>query len=164
MVALNQTREMSRGGEEQQIKAERKKRGCDKRLKRKEEMREGSGGKRQREKGKERCREAHWGDTESKDEEFRMKRGGGLKEEAQANPDRLLLSLHCHYFVIMVVGASLHVLLITDKGLGDVRANTKTELKQGQGNFCSLWEGEQQTRISYPFLFAAYCSELSQKV
>ncbi len=56
---------------------------------------------------------------------------GGLNEKAQANPDRLLLSHHCHYFVIMVVGASLHVLLITDKGLEDVRANTKTELKQG---------------------------------
>lgn len=46
-----------------------------------------------------------------------MKRGGGLKEKRQANPDRLLLSHHCHYFVIMAVGASLHVLLITDKGL-----------------------------------------------
>lgn len=42
---------------------------------------------------------------------------GGLNEKAQANPDRVLLSHHCHYFVIMVVGASLHALLITDKGL-----------------------------------------------
>lgn len=70
-----------------------------------------------------------------------MKRGGGLNEKAQANPDRLLLSHHCHYFVIMVVGASLHVLLITDNGLRDVRVNTVTELKQGRGNFCSLWQG-----------------------
>lgn len=51
-----------------------------------------------------------------------------MNRKAQANPDRPLLSHHCHYFVIMGVGASLHVLLITDKGLGDVRANTKTEL------------------------------------
>lgn len=30
-----------------------------------------------RRKGEDRCREAQWGDTEGKDEEFRMKRGGG---------------------------------------------------------------------------------------
>lgn len=68
-----------------------------------------------------------------------------MNEKAQANPDRLLLSHHCHYFVIMVVCASLHVLLITDKGLGGIRATTNTELKQGEGNYCSLWEGQQQT-------------------
>lgn len=50
----------------------------------------------------------------------------GLSEEAQANPDRLLLSRRCHYFVIMAVCASLHVLQITDKGLGGIRANTKS--------------------------------------
>lgn len=74
---------------------------------------------------RERRREAEWGDTEGKDEEFRTG-GGGLNGKAQANTDRPLLSHHCHYFVIMGVGASLHVLLITDKGLGDVRANTKS--------------------------------------
>ena len=84
---------------------------------------------------------------------------GAWNEKAQANPDRLLLSHRCHYFVIMAVGASLHVLLITDKGLGGVRANTKTELKRGQGNFCSHWEGEWQKHISCPFLYAAYCLE-----
>lgn len=35
----------------------------------------------------------------------------------------------------MLVGASFHVLLITDKGLGNVSTNTKTELNQGQGEF-----------------------------
>lgn len=89
--------------------------------------------------------------------------GRGSSEKAQADPDRLLLSHHCHYFVIMAVGASLHVLLITDKGLGGVRANTKTELKQRQGNFCSLWEKQQQRHISYPLLFVDCCSELQQQ-
>lgn len=48
-MALNQTREMSREGEGQQIKGEKKKKGWDKRKERKEEMRGWSGGKRQRE-------------------------------------------------------------------------------------------------------------------
>lgn len=73
-MALNQTGEMSREEKKQWIKRERKKRGHDKKLKRKEGMRGGSGGKRQ----KERLRgDAQWGDTEGKDEELRMERGGG---------------------------------------------------------------------------------------
>ena len=94
------------------------------------------------EKGEQRSRGAQWGNTEGKDEEFRMKRSEGLNEKAQANPDRLLLSHYCHYFVIMAVCASLHVLLITDKGLGGIRASANTKPKQGERNFCNLWEGK----------------------
>lgn len=55
--------------------------------------------------------------TEQKGEKFTKIRVMRLNENAQANHERLLLSNHCHYFVIMVVGTSFHVLLITDKGL-----------------------------------------------
>ena len=80
------------------------------------------------------------------------RRAEGLNEEAQANPDRLLLSRHCHYFVIMVVGASLHVLLITDKGLGGVRANTKTELRRRHGETSAL-SGKAYSRHALVILY-----------
>lgn len=80
------------------------------------------------------------------DEEFRVERGKDWSEKAEANPDRLLLSHYCHYFVIMVVGASFHVLLITDKGLSNVCTNTKTELIRGQGKFS--WKAETRV-LSY---------------
>lgn len=75
---------MSREGEEQVIKRKRRRieedKGCDKRLKRKEEMRGGSGGKRQKARSE---AERH---TEGKDEEFRMKRGGGVEREGTGQP------------------------------------------------------------------------------
>lgn len=58
----------------------------------------------------------------------------------------------------MVVGTSFLVLLITDKGLRDGSENTTKELVQGQGNVSPKANGKDI--FFYPFLFAAYCSEL----
>ncbi len=64
--------------------------------------------------------EGSGGDTEGKDEQFRMKRGARFERGGTGQPGLTPVISHRHYFVIMVVGASLRVLLITDKGLRDV--------------------------------------------
>lgn len=105
--------------------------------------------------------ERHSGSIQkASEEEVRVKRGRDSSEKAEANPDRLPLSHCCHYFVIMVVGASFHVLLITDKGLSDVSTNTKTELNQRRGKFS--WKADACFILFCLLLIARSCKHIPE--